>query len=168
MAVVTGTLSRISAATGINFVNDGSTTEVPTAERQAFQPDRYGASWAPVLIAWSRPSESDLLPGGNIIGEGGSSWVQPPGGEKVFVTGQAVIDTDNTGSLAAGFGSGTTLGELLLHEIGHIVGLGHTQDASQIMYPTLLPVPSASYGAGDLNGLSHLGTTAGCVTTPTP
>jgi hypothetical protein len=87
----------------------------------------------------------------------------------VYVTGEAVIDSANTGGYPANFGPGSTLGELLLHEIGHVVGLGHTTDATQIMFPTLLPeAANATYGAGDLTGLSHLGSAAGCLTVPAP
>ncbi|HEY2428612.1 MAG TPA: matrixin family metalloprotease [Acidimicrobiales bacterium] len=166
--LVAGALARITAATGITFVNDGSTTEVPSAERSAYQPARYGQRWAPVLIAWSNPAVSDLLPGGDTIGEGGSSWVQAGSGPKVYVTGEAVLDSANTAGLPATFGSGATVGELLLHELGHVVGMGHTQDPNQVMYPVLLPLSSASYGAGDLGGLAHLGTQGGCLSTPAP
>jgi hypothetical protein len=166
--LVTGVLSRISAASGLTFDNDGTTSEVPSAERAAYQPSRYGDEWAPVLIAWSRPSETDLLPGGDVIGEGGSSWVQPAGGERSFVSGEAVIDADNTSNLAVSFGAGATLGQLLMHELGHVVGLGHTRDPTQIMYPALLPLPAAVYGAGDLTGLANLGIQGGCIPTPAP
>ncbi len=167
-AVVSGAIAQVEAATGITFVNDGSTTEVPGATRRAYQPDRYGQRWAPVVIAWARPSETDLLPGGNIIGEGGSSWVQVGSGPKVYVSGEAVIDADNTGMLAASFGSGSTLGELLMHELGHVTGLGHTSDRTQVMYPVLEPMPAAAYGAGDLVGLSRLGASQGCLSVPSP
>ena len=33
---------------------------------------------------------SDLLPGGNVVGEGGSEWIQNSRGEEVYVTGQVV------------------------------------------------------------------------------
>jgi hypothetical protein len=166
--VVAGALARVTAAPGITFVDDGSTTEIPASNRQPYQPHRYGNAWAPVVIAWAHPSQTDVLPGGNVIGEGGSSWVQTAGGPKVFVSGEVVIDADNTGSFASSFGAGSTLGELLLHEVGHVTGLGHTTDRSQVMYPVLEPLPAAAYGSGDLAGLDRMGMSAGCVATPTP
>ncbi|GAC1587807.1 MAG: hypothetical protein NVS3B21_03020 [Acidimicrobiales bacterium] len=166
-AMVSGALDRISTASGMSFVNDGPTTEIPNSGRPAVQPTRYGNSWAPVVIAWAHTSQSDLLPGGNTIGEGGSSWVSQ-GGPKIFVTGEVVIDADSTANLPVSFGSGSTLGELVLHELGHVMGLGHSSDPNQLMYPSLVPVPVAAYGAGDLNGLTHLGRPAGCLTTPQP
>jgi hypothetical protein len=167
-AVVAGAIAQVSAATGLTFVNDGSTTEVPGANRAAYQPDRYGQRWAPVVIAWARPSETDVLPGGNVIGEGGSSWVEVSSGPKVYVTGEVVIDSANTGMLSPTFGSGSTLGELLLHELGHVTGLGHTPDQAQVMYAVLEPLPAASYGAGDLAGLARLGASQGCLSAPGP
>jgi hypothetical protein len=41
------------------------------------------------------------------------------------------------------------------------VGLGHTSDKRQIMYPTLTKY--ASYGAGDRTGLRKVGRSAGCI-----
>ena len=167
-ALVAGAIARVSAATGMQFVDDGQTSEIPGAHRQSYQPDVYGQRWAPVVIAWAHPSQTDVLPGGNVIGEGGSMWVEVAGGPKIYVSGEVVIDADNTGMLAPTFGAGSTLGELLLHELGHVTGLGHTSDQAQIMYPVLDPMPSASYGAGDLAGLSRLGNSQGCLSTPAP
>jgi ribosomal protein L24E len=158
-------LAAVTAATGISFVNDGATTEVPTANRQVTQ-SRYGSGWAPVLIAWSVPGQSSLLPGGSVIGEGQSTWVSTPDGRKVFVTGQAVIDSSSTTDLSVTLGGGSTLGELLLHELGHVMGLGHTTDASEIMFPVLVPHGSSAYGSGDRQGLSRLGMKAGCLVPP--
>jgi hypothetical protein len=109
-----------------------------------------------------------MLPGGNVIGMGGSSWVEVGGGPKVYVTGEAVIDSANTGVLASTFGSGSTLGELLLHELGHVTGLGHTPDGSQVMFAVLEPMAAAAYGAGDLAGLGRLGAAQGCLSVPSP
>ena len=49
-------IDRISTATGLQFINDGPTTERASATRGAFQPDRYGDTWVPVLIAWTDPA----------------------------------------------------------------------------------------------------------------
>jgi hypothetical protein len=42
------------------------------------------------------------------------------------------------------------------HELAHIVGLGHTQDKSQLMAE--VSNGQADFGAGDLIGLAALGT----------
>lgn len=43
---------------------------------------------------------------------------------------------------------------LLLHEIGHVMGLGHTDDDSQVMHPML--DGDTSLGAGDVAGVQAL------------
>jgi predicted Zn-dependent protease len=49
-----------------------------------------------------------------------------------------------------------------MHELGHAVGLDHTTDRSQIMYPTMTR-KKAVFGAGDRTGLHYLGRTSGCL-----
>ncbi|MGH8894018.1 MAG: peptidase, partial [Actinomycetes bacterium] len=46
-----GALADVSAATGLQFVDDGATDEAPSEDRALYQPDRYGDRWAPVLVA---------------------------------------------------------------------------------------------------------------------
>ena len=61
----------VSAASGLQFVYDGTTAEAPSKTRETYQPDRYGKQWAPVLIAWSTPEESPDL-AGKVAGTGGA------------------------------------------------------------------------------------------------
>jgi predicted Zn-dependent protease len=42
-----------------------------------------------------------------------------------------------------------------MHELGHVLGLGHVQDPSQLMYPA--HHGQATYGPGDLAGLAAEG-----------
>ncbi len=49
---------------------------------------------------------------------------------------------------------------LLLHEIGHVMGLGHTDDDSQVMHPIL--ESEVTLGAGDITGVQAL--TGTCTT----
>jgi hypothetical protein len=169
--VVAKALSQVSAATGLSFVADGSTTEVPQSNRPTIQA-RYGSGWAPVLIAWSHHGASDMLPGGTALGEGLGMWFgqgaanSPVPQTVAYVTGEVAIDAQTSAGLAPGFGAGQTIGELLLHELGHLVGLGHTDDPTQVMYRLLLPLPAAVFGSGDLAGLRRVGTASGCFVSP--
>jgi hypothetical protein len=162
-----GALARVSAATGISFVNDGATNEVPTVGRPS-QQARYGSGWAPVLIAWSTAGQSNLLPGGGVLGEGGATWTSAPGSPSVYVTGVVDVDAQASAVLTPGFGGGLTTGDMLLHEIGHVLGLGHTADRAQVMYPDILSRSTSAYGPGDLSGFARLGASAGCIGTPAP
>ena len=159
----------VSDATGIAFVNDGTTTEVPSANRPIDQPARYGKGHSPLLIAWVRRAETDVYnaEGPNAVGTAMATWIGTPSTSAdrraAYVTGQVAIEPDATRSFAAGFGQGQTIGLALLHELGHIAGLAHVGDSSQVMYPDLMVVPAARYGAGDANGLRRLGSSAGCL-----
>jgi len=48
--------ATVPRATGLRLVYDGPTTE-STKDRDAYQPDRYGDRWAPVLVTWATTRE---------------------------------------------------------------------------------------------------------------
>lgn len=157
-------LRRLTEASGLQFVSDGDTDELPSADRAPYQPERYGERWAPLLIGWVPAGSSDLGLGDGT--QGVSVSVALPGREAPhLVSGQVVLDATNR--VAAGFGPGTTDGEVLLHELAHAIGLGHVLDATQVMYPQTTSSES-QFGAGDRAGLAALGAPAGCHPAPRP
>ena len=155
-------LGRITAASGLRFVDEGDTDEVPSRARPAYQPERYGERWAPLLIGWVPPGATDVGLGGGVQGVSLSVAVANEGGPSL-VSGQVALDAEHR--LASGFGPGTTDGEVLLHELAHAVGLGHVQDPTQVMYPQTTNSESA-FGAGDRKGLAAVGAPAGCHPAP--
>ena len=52
-----------------------------------------------------------------------------------IVSGFVVVDP--AAKLTAGFGRGVTRGSLLMHELGHVAGLNHTSQTSQVMASSL-------------------------------
>ena len=153
---------RLSAASGLRFLDEGDTDELPSRDRSPYQPERYGERWAPLLIGWV-PGESTDLGLGNGV-QGVSLAVAVPGRNAPhLVSGQVVLDASHR--LAPGFGAGTTDGEVLLHELAHAVGLGHVLDPTQVMYATTTHSES-QFGAGDRAGLAALGAPAGCHPAP--
>lgn len=155
-------LRRLTAASGLRFVSEGETDEMPAYDRQAYQPDRYGERWAPVLIGWVPGESTDIGLGDGV--QGVSMAVAVPGRKGPhLVSAQVVLDASRR--LAAGFGPGTTDGEVLLHELAHAVGLGHVLDPTQVMYPQATNSES-EFGAGDRAGLAALGASAGCHPAP--
>jgi hypothetical protein len=157
-------LRRISAVSGLRFVDDGDTDELPQRDRPAYQPERYGERWAPLLVAWVPPSATDLGLGDGVQGLASTVAVPTPEGG-ALVTAQVVLDADRR--LASGFGAGATEGEVLLHELAHAIGLGHVDDPTQVMYYRTTNSES-EFGAGDRAGLQALGAAAGCRPAPEP
>jgi hypothetical protein len=146
-------LGELSAATGLQFLDDGVTTEGPEPERRAFQPQRYGDRWAPVLVTWSDPTETSML-GDRILGRAGPDPFGS-GADQRYVSGMAVFNGPAlTRQLQTG--DDAKARAVLLHELGHLVGLGHVTDPFQVMYDTN-SYPLARYHAGDLRGLAQLG-----------
>ena len=55
---------------------------------------------------------------------------------------------------------------MVLHELGHLMGLGHVRSLGEIMHPSGGGV--VDLGPGDLEGLHQLGASGGCVSVPEP
>ncbi len=146
-------LGELSAASGLRFVDDGSTSEPPVADRGAFQKARYGDRWAPVLVTWSSPAETAML-SDQILGRAGPDSYGS-GADRRFVSGTAVFNAPLIAQQLS-TGDGAKARAVLLHELGHLVGLGHVTDPFQVMYDTN-SYPLARYHAGDLRGLELLG-----------
>ena len=159
-------LRELSAATGISFIVDGTTEEVDQPNRGLTNPG-YGPGFVPVNVDWQLPGDSGYPLDPSILGYGGSEWVANSAGDGVFVTGAVVI---NAGAgLPMGFAPAgqESDGKVLLHEFGHLLGLGHVGDVGQVMYPDPGQGP-ASYGPGDQAGLAAVGRPAGCLAEPSP
>lgn len=149
-------LERLNETTGLRFVEDGPTTEGPSANRAPYQPERYPGSWAPVLVAWSDPAGDNRLDG-NTAGYGGSiSITTPSANDSVYVTGEVVLDGPQLDDLLGEPGGAAAARSVILHELGHLVGLDHVDDRSQIMNPIGSPTVT-DYADGDRAGLALLG-----------
>ncbi|WP_345770679.1 matrixin family metalloprotease [Blastococcus saxobsidens] len=147
--------ARVTAATGLQFVYDGATEEPPAEKREPYQPDRYGDRWAPVLVSWQTGEENpDFV--GDVAGEAGSHWRSVGTGPQVYVTGGVALDSAFFAELLASPDGYPIARAIVLHEIGHLVGLDHVDDPAQLMFPTASG-GILDFSAGDLTGLSALG-----------
>jgi hypothetical protein len=154
--------AKTAKATGIEFVFDGFTDELPAETRDIYQPERYGDRWAPILVAW-QPGEYDP-DDVHTVGLAYPRTHENSAGRLVLVSGQMVLNSSET--LSSGF-VGWTWGKVILHEFGHLVGLEHVADETQIMNAQLEPMP-VTWNSGDLAGLRLLGAEAGCLEVPAP
>jgi hypothetical protein len=156
---------RVSAATSISFTYDGTTDEQPTRRRAAYQPGRYGDRWAPVLIAWVDPTASTIpFSSEGHLAAGVASPQVPDDGEEIIVSGWIAINGDDPN--APGFATIDAQGPVVLHELGHVMGLGHVREIGELMEPSGGGV--TDFGPGDLEGLHRLGRSSGCLTSPDP
>jgi hypothetical protein len=156
----------MSEATGLRFVYDGETNESFSNDRDPFQPDRYGNRWAPILVGWSA---EPLTVDGAVeagpdqpIGVGGSYAVLNSSDIPVYVSGIAIFDANL--ELGSGF-AGETWGQVMLHELGHVVGLDHFAGQDAVMNDRLHLRP-ATWSPGERTGLWELGIGSTCVAAP--
>jgi hypothetical protein len=152
--LVEDAIRTISRATGIRFVDDGSTAETPSPSRIPYQQDAYGDRWAPLLIAWTTPEQAPQL-AGPVIGTGGSTHFSFGDGPKSFVTGSLELDAPQIAEDLSRTDGAAYATAVILHELGHVMGLEHVDDSVQLMYPEI-GAPDG-LAAGDLNGLYELG-----------
>lgn len=150
-------IKSLAASTGLHFVYDGTTSFIPRSANSTSMP-------APLVIAWASRLQTDYL-GIGAIGEGGwrSSGSSTDGVHWTWKIIQGFVVLDPAARVSGGFGRGASRGALLMHELGHVAGLGHTNDALQVMSPVLSSTSYGNWGAGDKTGLTAVGASKGCV-----
>ncbi|MCG2621469.1 hypothetical protein LVY72_06005 [Arthrobacter sp. I2-34] len=160
--LVSAAVARVSAATGLRFIADGTTPERSSSNRDPFQPERYGDRWVPVLIDWVTTAEvpefglADAPGGSTRLGDARALPVSGAESPEVLVTGQVRLNATALGARLREPGGAAAVQATVQHELAHIVGLGHTSDNSQLMAET--SSGQTDFGAGDLIGLAALGT----------
>jgi hypothetical protein len=148
-------ITEVSRTTGLMFVYAGSTSELASERRAPYQPDRYGKRWAPVLVAWTDPSAVERL-NGPVVGLGGGDAVTPPGDVARIVSGIVYLDAADLAIMLQRPSGQSDVRAVMLHELGHLVGLQHVNDPTAIMYPAESEaVPN--FSSGDLRGLASTG-----------
>ena len=156
-------VQRISDATGIEFVYDGQSHLTVEDQFEWLVPSVSGIRWLPMLVIWlprgeferyeSRP---DVL---------AFAYPEPGGGDLVgqYVSGIIVVKSQPNPQPA--FLSALSPELVLMHELGHIVGLDHVDDPNEVMFEsdTVFGNRVDDWGPGDLEGLHDLGRSAGCL-----
>lgn len=136
-------VARVASATGLTFRHAGATAVVPGDAPDNYPPDTH------LIIAWGTP-------GTNEAGIGGATYTpgRTASGAEALVINRGMVVLDAT----------RTTSRLLMHELGHAVGLAHPliDDRTEIMHARLTAGP-ATWGAGDLAGLHAVGASRGCL-----
>ncbi len=147
---------RTAAASGLRFefvglVEDSSPRTILRDRR--FVLPRVGGrpEWSPVLVTFATRQELRCI-GGADDAIALAFPIRSTGDRDQFVSGLIVVNSD--AALVSGFASIDSLGPVVEHEFGHIVGLGHADQWFQLMYP--YPIVNG-WNDGDLTGLRRLG-----------
>jgi hypothetical protein len=137
--------AAVSGAAGLQIVVDGETAEPVSLDRRPYQPERYGDRWAPVLVGWLAES------GERVAGHGGPSSVTLVGtGEEYNVSGVVSLDSADPANTDP-----RIMRLVAMHELAHVLGLGHSTEPSELMAPVL--DWQTGFGPGDLAGLAVAG-----------
>ncbi len=137
---VESAMARVTYRTGLPLIYGG---QIPSAELS-----NLGSRQ--IYIRW-RSSAQDSILGGSTVAVARTYFY--PTGE--IDASLVTLRTDLSG-INGGFGPGVTWGSVLIHELGHSMGLGHTSnDISQMMYPSITRNLD-EYGGGDLTGLRDI------------
>lgn len=123
-------VAEIEAAAGVKFHFDGYTQsrETPVATTPGV---------TPLVVAWVPKSE---LSGKSIGNSAISPYTDPS-----LLSGRILMHDKIPNPRVP-----------LLHELSHHLGLGHTKDSGQIMYPQSANWAAQNFGAGDLAGFKAL------------
>jgi hypothetical protein len=137
LAMLEQAIAAVEASTGLDMVQVGTTTEGL---------DGSPPAGARAVIVLASPSAAPLVRSG---GYGGGTWSD---GE--VTSGVAMVSTTTPP---------TVFMNLLLHELGHMVGLDHVDDTTHVMNP--MARGTVAYQNGDREGLWWIGAAQGCFAT---
>lgn len=131
-------------ASGLKFVYKGTTTAT-------FEDRQHASTHEPVVISFPATLDTQQA-SSDAVGVGGSTAMTINGAvQPHYLTGAVAL-------LSSWFNEQSALHHdvaeqaVLMHELGHVLGLGHVEDPRQIMYPAYHGQPT--YGLGDLSGLA--------------
>jgi hypothetical protein len=133
----------------LNITMTGATDFMPT--NQTLQDPAHKDGEITVFVG-SRTSSLWTGASSGTVGIGGFGFVAKTEAIRV---GFVVIDQQAADGMSLALKK-----EMFMHELGHVVNLGHVSDRTQVMNPTLLGL--TGWGDGDLRGLARVGADAGC------
>jgi hypothetical protein len=151
VAFVRDGVAEVASITGLKFTYDGETDRRPDPSDGA----RLAGRAEPVLIAWASDDEVSELKG-DVAGVGGAAARSfGDDGRLWYVTGGVTLDADSFAQLEDEPDGTAYQRAILLHELGHLVGLDHVKSSHELMFAD--NVGRRDFGQGDLNGLVRMG-----------
>jgi hypothetical protein len=155
LADVQTAFARLHEATGITFRYLGTTTAFPK-----------GAAPVPadtnITVAWGQDSDTDFDLSGGALSTADVFTTRAAHDAQGAV--QQVVSAGVMLNAAEDNYSTSMRRGILMHELAHTLGLGHTTDTDQRMEENIWDGESTVWGAGDLAGLNRVGLVEGCVT----
>ncbi|WP_110180658.1 matrixin family metalloprotease [Nocardioides solisilvae] len=152
-AATLAALDDVAEGTGLRFALLGDTDVVPwPTDGRPYPAD------TDLVIAHGPQSLTEQDVSGSVIGVGGVS-----AGREARDARGAVVRTTEGGVFLDADAQLTydKAVNLVRHELGHAVGLGHASGRAQVMYPSLQLLDR--FGAGDLGGFRSVGRQTGCI-----
>jgi len=137
-------MGRLRQATGLDFMYGGE------ASPDVLQ-DISKLADSTILIAWSDPASLPVLDGSALAV---ANLIPTKASEDRLRIRNGWVILDSTESLTPGFVQDKSLGQVLLHELGHVMNLDHILEPMQLMYPYLSSYSPVDYQRGDLAGLA--------------
>lgn len=141
--------AQLADATGLVFVDD---TDGAPANGQ--RPGRQ-----PVAVAWARRDAPLWLEHPGQVGLATAQW----DAAGALVSGVVQLNAGYT--LPVSFATRNSWGGVLMHELGHLMGLAHSTDRAEMMYPSVTSGP-AEWGPLDRQLLRAAGARLGCPPPP--
>ena len=166
VAEVAAVTARVTAATGVAFRFDGTTTRTASQQADALYYSDIGHdTYDPVLVSWLPHSRFQAI----VHEQGVLAFTRViPGNvaqtSEQWTSGIVVVDAGGQFEPSGRYSEPL----VLQHEFGHVMGLGHVAEPNELMFSIdvakdTIPFQMDDWGPGDLEGLELLGHDQGCL-----
>jgi len=153
-AVAQEAVASVAEHTGLVFIFDGHTDELATFDGPLLVRSD-GWEYAPMVIGWGTEAQSSDL-GGDTTGVGGARVTPGAYENREFLrSGTVIVDTSDVRDILTTPAEKAHTQAVIMHELGHVVGLGHVADPRELMFPAASYV--IDWGPGDMQGLAAAG-----------